>query len=326
MTKTNPTPVILLHDAAIDEYIATILLTAMPEVTLKAVVVVNGDCITKPAMNAAWRIQQFIGRTDIPLGLSSARGYNPFPWVYRGDCIKVDNLKMLQSLPACPTPYRDGDALLAEALRSATSPVTILCTGPLTPLANLFSTPEGAELKAKVGQLVWMGGAIAVNGNLDAKTLPPGVANDYAEWNVFWDPYAADWVFKNTSFPIRLFPLDITNSAAITSDFMAKLQAQAKQHPISDLAYQSYEFVAAESFYDMWDVTATVWLTRPEFYEPLKTVSLAVVTDDEGKQGALVSAAHGRTVEYAAAFKDTAGFYDYVLDRLSVTASITSRA
>ena len=317
MTTTNPTPVILLHDAAIDEYIATILLTTMPEVTLAAVVVVNGDCITKPAMNAAWRIQQFIGRTAIPLGLSSARGYNPFPWVYRGDCIKVDNLQMLQSLPACPTPYRDGDALLAETLRNATSPVTILCTGPLTPLANLFSTPEGAKLKSKVGRLVWMGGAIAVPGNLDPKTLPSGVSNPYAEWNVFWDPYAADWVFKNTSFPITLFPLDITNSAAITSDFMAKLHVQAKQHRVSDLAYQSYEFVAAESFYDMWDVTATVWLTRPELYEPLKTVSLAVVTDDAGMQGALVPAANGRAVEYATAFKDTAGFYAYVLAQLA---------
>ena len=63
------TPVVLLHDAAIDEYMSTILLTTMPEVDLRAIIVVNGDCITTPAMNAAWRIQQFIGRTDIPLGL-----------------------------------------------------------------------------------------------------------------------------------------------------------------------------------------------------------------------------------------------------------------
>lgn len=317
MTTTSPTPVILLHDAAIDEYIATILLTTMPEVTLAAIVVVNGDCITTPAMSAAWRIQQYIGRTDIPLGLSSARGYNPFPWGYRGDCIKVNDLDMLQPLPTCPTPYRDGDALLAETLRAATAPVTILCTGPLTPLADLFRTAEGAALQAKVGRLVWMGGAVAVAGNLDPATLPPGVVNPYAEWNVFWDPFAASWIFENTTFPITLFPLDITNQAAVAPSFMSQLLVQAKQSSISNLAYQCYEIVASETFYDMWDVTATVWLARPALYAPLETTSLAVVTDDAGMQGALIPAKGGRVVEYASAFQDLDGFYSYVLGQLA---------
>lgn len=317
MTTTPPTPVILLHDAAIDEYISTILLTTMPELTLSAIVVVNGDCITTPAMNAAWRIQQYIGRTDIPLGLSSARGYNPFPWAYRGDCIKVNDLAMLQPLPACATPYKDGDALLADTLARATSPVTVLCTGPLTPLATLFSSPEGAALQSKVGRLVWMGGAIAVSGNLDPNTLPPGVANPYAEWNVFWDPFAASWVFKNTSFPISLFPLDITNKAAITPSFMSRLLGQGKHYPVSNLAYQSYEIVASETFYDMWDVTATVWLTRPDLYKPLETMSLSVVTEDAGMQGALIPDRGGRRVDCAMDFQDIDGFYSYVLAQLA---------
>ncbi|WP_437935052.1 nucleoside hydrolase [Sorangium sp. So ce341] len=317
MSATNSTPVILLHDAAIDEYIATILLTTMPEVTLSAIIVVNGDCITTPAMNAAWRIQQYIRRTDIPLGLSSARGYNPFPWAYRGDCIKINDLDMLQGLPACATPYQDGDALLADTLRSAKSPVTVLCTGPLTPLAELLSTGEGVALQSRIGRLVWMGGAIAVGGNLDPATLPPGVANSYAEWNVFWDPFAADWIFRNTSFPITLFPLDITNKAAIASSFMGRLLVQAKQYPVSNLAYQSYEIVASESFYDMWDVTATVWLARPEFYQPLETMTLAVVTEDAGMQGALIPDQRGRQIDCAKDFQDIDAFYSYVLAQLA---------
>ena len=50
--------VVQVHDAAIDEYMATILLTTMEEVVLDGVVIVNADCIYGPAMDAAWKIQQ----------------------------------------------------------------------------------------------------------------------------------------------------------------------------------------------------------------------------------------------------------------------------
>lgn len=311
------TPVILLHDAAIDEYMATVLLTTMPDIDLLAIVIVNGDCIAGPAMNAAWRIQQLIGRTDIPLGISSARGYNPFPWEYRGDCVKEDGLTMLQALPPLPPPWKDGDAMLRRALRKAEGPVTVLCTGPLTPLAMLLDARDGAALVAKIGRLVWMGGAVNVGGNLDPSTLPPGVANPYAEWNVFWDPFSADRVFRSTTFPITLFPLDITNEAAITPSFMSSLLVQAKTFPYSNLAYQSYEIVAAEAFYDMWDVTATVWLARPDLYEAPTSMKLSVVTADSGMQGALVPDAEGREIEVVMGFADQAGFYSYVLGQFA---------
>jgi purine nucleosidase len=311
------TPVILLHDAAIDEYMATMLLTTMPEVDLRAIVVVNGDCITTPAMNAAWRIQQYIGQTDIPLGLSAARGYNPFPWQYRGDCVKEDGLAMLQAFPPAPTPYLDGDRLFRHTLRAAHKPVTVLCTGPMTPIAMLLDHPDGAELLKKIGRVVWMGGAVNVGGNLDPTTLPAGVANAFAEWNVFWDPYSADRVFRETTFPITLFPLDITNTATVDPTFLATLFSQAKTCPYSNLAWQSYQFVATEAFYDMWDVTATVWLTRPELYQAATPMRLSVVTADAGMQGALVPAADGRAVDVVLAFEDKAGFYTYVANQFA---------
>jgi purine nucleosidase len=306
------TPIVLVHDAAIDEYMATVLLTTMPEVELRGVVVVNGDCIATPAMNAAWRIQQFIGLTDIPLGLSAARGFNPFPWPYRGDCVKEDGLAMLQAFPSLPTPYADGDDLLCRVLREATEPVTVLNTGPMTPIAMLLDRPDRAKLLSKIGRVVWMGGAVNVPGNLDPTTLPAGVANPYAEWNVFWDPFAADRVFRETSVPITLFPLDITNSAAVEPGFMAALLTQGKVHRYSNLAYQSYEFVAAEAFYDMWDVTATAWLARPGLYQVPTSMQISVVTADEGMQGALVPAADGRAIDVVLGFADQSGFYTYV--------------
>lgn len=72
--------VIQIQDAAIDEYMSTVLLTTMKDVNLLGVVIVNADSIAAPAMQTAWKILSYIKRTDIPLGLSRARGMNPCPW------------------------------------------------------------------------------------------------------------------------------------------------------------------------------------------------------------------------------------------------------
>ena len=65
-----------------------------------------------------------------------------------------------------------------------------------------------------------MGGAINVPGNLDPTTINPVVANKHAEWNVFWDPFAAQDGLNLLS-GIHDFPLDITNNVPISKEFMA---------------------------------------------------------------------------------------------------------
>lgn len=66
------TPVIFIHDAAIDEYMATVLLTTMEEVDLRGIIIVNADCIAGPAMETAYKIHKYIGWEKIPLTLSSS--------------------------------------------------------------------------------------------------------------------------------------------------------------------------------------------------------------------------------------------------------------
>lgn len=305
--------VVFNHDAAIDEYMATILLTTMEDVDLLALVITNADCVDGPAMQTAWRIQSFLDDTDVPLGLSRARGWNPFPWQYRGDCIKEAELAALATYGPHPDwpPYPDGDALLERTLAEADDgSVTMLVNCPLTTLEGVLR--KRPELAGKIEKLIWMGGALDVPGNLDPATLPQGIANPYAEWNVFWDPYAADWIFENTDFPLVLFPLDVTDQAAITDSFMARLLVQGKKFPVSNLAYQSYELVAGESFYDMWDVVTTSYLAHPEFFGEPEETRLAVVTDGD-QQGMLTRSRDGRPAQAVLDLADPDGFYDYVL-------------
>ena len=44
----------------------------------------------------------YIGRTDIPMGLSSARGWNPFPWQYRSDCVRESAITCLKNFSPNP--------------------------------------------------------------------------------------------------------------------------------------------------------------------------------------------------------------------------------
>lgn len=313
------TRVVQIHDAAIDEYMSTMLLTTMEDVHLDGIVIVNADCIYGPAMQTAWKIQNYIDQTDIPLTLSQARGLNPFPWPYRGDCVKQGDVPALVDAPPHPEwpPYPDGDEWLLSYMEQLEGCVTLLVLCPMTPVAMLLQ--KRPDLAEKIEHLIWMGGAVNVAGNLDPTTLPTSSANPYAEWNVFWDPPAAAWVLENTSFPITLFPLDITDQVPIAPEFMQQLIMQGKQYRYSDLAAQSYSLVATEPFYDMWDVVTTCYLTMPQLFKSPKSMRLRVVTSGD-KEGALVPDKQGREVTVALKLAESKAkkgklppFYRYVL-------------
>ncbi len=306
--------VVLVHDAAIDEYMSTILLTTMEDVVLDGIVIVNADCISGPAMDAGWKIQQFIDRTDIPLSLSSARGLNSFPWPYRADCIKQGEVAALARYGPHPDwpPYPDGDAWLERHLEGTAGKVTLVCLCPATTIAGLLK--RCPQLEDKIEHMIWMAGAIDVAGNLDPTTLP--VANPYAEWNVFWDPEASQWLLDNTSFPITIFPLDVTNTVPVSEAFMSRLLVQGKSFRYSDLALQSYSLVSDEPFYDMWDVVSTCYFTQPHFFDPPRKMRIRIVTSGD-KEGAMVPDRAAREVDVVMKLADPDAYYDYVLSQFA---------
>ena len=313
-------PVVFIHDAATDDFVATLLLVAMPMVDLKGIIITNADCVPEPAMAVASRVQQFMNRADIPLALSSARGWNPFPWPYRGDCVTLSATPILQPYRSTvPTPPPSGDDLLIGLLEEAIAsrqPLTVLLTTAFTPLTDILS--DQPELAKGIGQVVWMGGAIDVPGNLDPAATNPAVANTHAEWNAFFDPFAVAYALQN--FPdINVFPLDITNGAAITGSLLDTLKAQGQTHAFSQLAYEAYSLVKDESYYDMWNVCATCWLAAPALYAPAQRSALEIVQWGF-EQGWLRRTTAGRAHNLFLAFQDKAGFYSYVTSQLARSA------
>ena len=319
--------VIYIQDGAIDEFMTSVLLTTMPEANLTGIIVVNADTIWNVAMDVQWKVLSLIERTDIPVGLSNARGFNPFPWQYRDDCVKMKSLNELVPYPDNSewqnNGYPSGDELLRDLLEKAYNShrkVTILLNCPATPLTDLLK--QDLKLQLAVSRLIWMGGAIYVSGNLvDPTVIPTIVTNPYAEWNIFWDPYAADWLFTSTSIPIILFPLDVTNQVHLSTDnyLMTNLRSLASRYAYANLAYSAYDLVSNEGYYDLWDTTSACWISRPDLFQEPASLRLKVVTVAED-QGRLISDDAGREVQAVLNLKDPNNpvpLYDYMLQQYS---------
>jgi purine nucleosidase len=311
-------PVIFIHGGTIDDFVSYLLLTTMEDIDLQAVIVVNADTVTAHAMQIQWKIMDYIKDSNLPVGLSSARGWNPFPWEYRSDAIRHNNIEVLDSLlPNHEWPsYPDGDALLKNLLTEAKNknrPVSLLITTPLTPLSDLLQ--EFRDLEGGIGRLIWMGGAIYVDGNLDSELIPAEIANSKAEWNAFWDPGAVDWVLKNTSFPIILFPLDVTDQVPISKEFMQSLEGQVSDFWYSTFVFQSYELTSDEPFYEMWNSVTTVYVSHPEFFGEPVPMNLAIETEGFN-QGTISQNENGRPVKTILDIDKKDVFYEYVLKQL----------
>ncbi len=250
--------VFVLSDAAIDEYLATLFVSTLGHgPRIAGELIVNADCIADPAMVTGLKIRRALG-LDIPLGLSAARGWNPFPWQYREDCIRLGQIDMLREIEIPSQSWADGDAMLRDYLQAcAPGEALILCMCPPTPLTDILRAQPA--LATRIGGMIWMGGALNVPGNLDPATLPAAVCNPSAEWNVFWDPSSADWLFRHTDFPLLLAPLDASDPVKISAELLRTLREQAANgSKLSELAAEAYSLVADEKFYRLWDVVSAL--------------------------------------------------------------------
>ena len=183
----------------------------------------------------------------------------------------------------------------------------MLAIGPLTNLA--WCLDHHPELERKISELVFMGGALEVDGNVEQQGH-----DGLAEWNVYWDPPAAKRVW-DSNIPITMFPLDVTNQVEVTPELCRSLGRQY-EHPFSALAgtlwAMSFGTLETTSLpYFCWDSLTASYLTRPDLFEIAEFQTDILV---EGKsQGRTLITKGGRTVR-SAVRADADAFYRHCLD------------
>jgi inosine-uridine nucleoside N-ribohydrolase len=262
-------PVIIDTDAGTDDLLALAYLLSLPDTRIEAITVVHGLADVREGARNIRRLLHLAGRSEIPVFEGEQRpleGHRPFPAVWRA----VSNRLPGVDLPDVQRSGSDENAVefLKRRLRDSANRVRILALGPLTHIALVLE---------EVSDLVIMGGAVTVKGNLSAGN-PERAANDVAEWNIYCDPHAAQAVF-NSRIPTLLIPLDATMHVPITRGFVEGFGTRTLTplgRMVSQILDAALPYVDQHAYF-AWDPLAAVALRDPAVVTARRG-SLEVVT------------------------------------------------
>ncbi|WP_311406693.1 nucleoside hydrolase [Liquorilactobacillus uvarum] len=251
------------HDGGVDDLISLFLLLQMENIELIGVGVVNADSYVVPAAEASRKIVDRFGQgAKLSIATSNARAAHPFPKEWRLAAYSENALPILNESGKIITPNAPEPAHLdlLHKLQRASSPITLLFTGPLSDLAQALKIDSSIEKKIK--RLIWMGGTFLQMGNVAEPDC-----NGTQEWNAFWDPEAVKTVF-DSSIPIDLVSLESTNNVPLTQKIRQRWASQ-RRYPGLDFIGNSYAFVPELNFFEtnstcyLWDVLTTCYFFDP---------------------------------------------------------------
>ncbi|CAE7472002.1 rihA [Symbiodinium sp. CCMP2456] len=266
--RRSSAPVILDHDGNYDDILVLlVLLNFRPAVDLKAVLVTPADCELEPAVDVSSTVLSMFGH-DAPVlpGNFPAR-FNEFPRVWRelaSEMQQVADIYLHASASSRPKPKPavTAEEWLADYLLKAEeeeNKTDFVITGPATNLASTLK--QHPELIRKVGTVLWMGGAVDVNGNVRDDDQRPQESDGTAEWNAFWDPEATRDLLK-LGLDLRLVPLDATDDVPVTKDFIRRLDPTLEVARTARQIWAQSKFQKSNAVYYMWD-TLTVPSRHP---------------------------------------------------------------
>ena len=205
----SPIPVILDCDPGHDDAIALLLALASPEIDLLGVTTTYGNQTLEKTTANALRVLELVGRTNVPVATGAdaplGRDLVVAAHVHGESGLDGPALPEAKATPAST----DAGAFIAELVRGADRPVTLVPTGPLTNIAR-YLDEHGTD---GIARIVLMGGAIA-EGNFTPA----------AEFNVWCDPEAAARVFSS-GLDVTMIGLDVTHKAILGPPVEKRLRA-----------------------------------------------------------------------------------------------------
>lgn len=291
-------PILLDVDMAMDDITALFYLLQHPTVDLRAITV-NGVAFAHcdAGVRNTLGLLELARAPEIPVACGRDESYpggTPAPAEWR---TSADNLYGAQVMSRGRTPdERTAAELLADTIRAAPGGLVVIALGPLTNLAEAFQADP--TLAGQIKALVIMGGALNVPGNV---ALEDGsITNQFAEWNFFADPVAADIVLASGA-PITLVPLDATNDVPFTRGFYQQLKVNHATRPAVftyNLMYLNQWWLDGGMYW--WD-TVTVAAALDNSLLTWREARLDVITENGLETGRVVDVADGSPVQVAVA-------------------------
>ena len=292
----TPRHIVIDTDMGTDDRMAILYLLNRPDVKIQAITVTGtGLAHAEPGATNALGLTALAGQPDIPVAdgrETPLAGDHAFPPDWRTDADTLSGLR----LPSNPNPISSQNAveLLTSTIESSPVKVTILALGPLTNIAEMLQARP--SLKDNIEAVYIMGGAVAVEGNVASPYV--GIANRYAEWNIYCDPNAARMVFES-GLPITLVPLDATNHVPATTRFYNRIKSDHST-PEATFVFDSltqYKDLLNGSYY-FWDPLAAVILTENSL-ATFETKTLTIIEQEGDDIGRTQVSENGASIRVA---------------------------
>lgn len=210
----KPKKIIIDTDPGIDDAMAIFIAFNSPEVEVLGLTTVFGNVRTPTATRNALHLCEVAGRTDVPVAEGEHVTLKGVAKVRIADFVHgADGLGNTGPPPPAGAAAREtGPEFLVRMAREHPGEVTVVALAPLTNIAKAIALDP--EFPKKVGQLLILGGAFFVNGNV----------NPAAEANVFGDTDAADLVFTCGANTVAI-GINITHQAILTAQDLEDIGA-----------------------------------------------------------------------------------------------------
>jgi inosine-uridine nucleoside N-ribohydrolase len=292
----TPKPVIFDTDMAHEDMFAALFLLSHPNVDVRAIMVAGtGEAHCGPGVSNALGLVALSGHEDIPVACgreTPLAGNHVFPAAWRQAAEDAYGVEIPAGGAASDLSAPD---LIIDILQNSNEAISIVAVGPLTNIAEALQ--KAPEVSAKIQEIYIMGGAVEAKGNVGNSGV--NIQNEYAEWNIYIDPVAANIVFKS-GIPIVLIPLDATDDVPVTRDFYKALDKN-RNTPTAKLVYElltaNLDFVDSGGF-QFWDSLTSASFTDQSILT-FKELKLNVVEEEGLESGRVKQDANGAKIKVA---------------------------
>lgn len=198
--------VILDVDTSVDDIMTILYFLACPDVSIKAITIVQGVSGVEEGAEIVRRLLTLTGHPEIPVAKGKGKpleGDNAFPAQWQPP---VDHPFGLRLPPHSLSLSRlSAEAMIDSLVTRHPGDITVMALGPMTNLAAAFLNNSG--LSTKVREIYVSDGAVKVEGGIFREF--PVIQNRVSGWNLWADARAAETIFRS-GIPVVLIPLDLT--------------------------------------------------------------------------------------------------------------------
>lgn len=287
------TPVIIDIDMGIDDWSALLYLLNRRDVDVLAITLpITGQSHCQAGMNNVNKLIDLSGKMadkKIPVACGQAYTHKyvtsfPEKWRKEADTLAGINLPLSSRRPLSIPAETVIQEAVEKQLKLGIKPI-IITLGPLTTIANLID--RDPNFKNKVKQVISMGGAVSVKGNIYYGD-PTYYQNRVSEWNFYADPLAAKKVIES-GIPFKLVPLDATDTVPLNQKFISELK-KIKKTRMAEFIHTAINKriqTQGDSGYCFWD-SFTVALALDEGLGSYKQLPLNIKYGDPKISGQTV--------------------------------------